>query len=85
MARRNQPKSDPSKIAEIASFVGKETQRDVEPKRGRSKRGITHEDTSQICFRIEKSRHKAIRVYCVENEIEIGELMDKIVRDQLNI
>lgn len=76
MAKR--PKRDPSKIAEISSFIGDATQEEV--RRGRtSKRGIIKEETSQICFRLEKDRHRALRVHCVQNDIEIGEFMDELL------
>jgi hypothetical protein len=73
------PKNDPSRIAEISSFIGDAT-RENDSSRGRtSKRGLTKEETSQICFRIEKARHRALRLYCVQSDIEIGEFMDELL------
>ena len=52
------------------------------PRVPRSKRGIDKKETSQICFRIEKDRHKAIRIYCLENDLEVGELLDQLLAEK---
>jgi hypothetical protein len=82
MARR--PNPDPQRIAHLSSFVAEQTTETTEPKAGRAKRDLTGEQ-SQICFKIEKERHKAIRVYCVQNDLEIGELMDRLIKDHLKL
>lgn len=55
----------------------KSTRERVDPRPSRSKRGISAADTSQICFRVNKDKHKALKVYCVENDLEIGEAMER--------
>lgn len=81
MARRNtQPDID--KIAGVSAFIGDNTKEETEPpaekaRAGRSKRGITIEDTSQICFRTAKAKHKALKLACVEADLEVGEALDE--------
>ena len=48
----------------------------VESRPTRSKRGIVAEETSQICFRVAKDKHKALKFYCLDNGLEIGEALE---------
>jgi hypothetical protein len=57
----------------------------ADAKPNKSKRGIDKSLTSQICFRIEKERHHALRVHCIQNRIEIGELLSDLIKDKLSI
>ena len=34
-------------------------------------------DESQICFKTPRPRHKALKLYCLSNEIHIGAYMNK--------
>lgn len=47
------------------------------PRRSRSKRRLKVGDTSQVCFRVPKHKHQALKLYCLENGLEIGEAMEK--------
>lgn len=49
----------------------------------RSKRGLTVNETSQVCFRLTKEKHKALKLYCLANDLEIGEAMEKAVDTML--
>jgi hypothetical protein len=53
----------------------------LEPRKGRSKRGITRDDpnTSQLCFRVEMSKHVALKTYCASHQREVGEVMDELL------
>lgn len=85
MARpRKNPADIATHVARVAEAVGEATEQDTEP-RSRSKRGIVLSDTSQICFRIEKDRHRALRMYCVEHDMEIGEVLDGLISKHLKI
>lgn len=81
MARKRK-EIDPNKINQIASFVSDNTEENIDAPKGRSKRGIAAKDTSQICFRIEKARHKAVKIYCMENDLEVGEFMDNLLAEK---
>ena len=83
--RKKRPAFDPSKIAAVAQAVGDMTAEDTEVRQSRSRRGIDRESTSQVCFRIEKERHHALKVYAVQNGKEIGELMDELIAKHLDI
>lgn len=83
--RKKRPAFDPNRIAAVAQAVGDMTSENVEIKQSRSRRGIDRENTSQVCFRIEKDRHHALKVYAVQNGKEIGELMDDLIAAHLGI
>jgi hypothetical protein len=53
----------------------------LEPRKGRSKRGVTKDDpnTSQICFRVPKDSHRALKAYCATHDKEIGEVLDDLL------
>ncbi len=88
MARRSSrrsPEDVARRISKVSAEVQEATQENTEPRPTRSKRGIVLSETSQICFRIEKERHKELRVYCVEQDMEIGEVLDELIRKHLGI
>lgn len=35
---------------------------------------------SQICFKLDRERHKALRLYCFENDIHIGDFFDELLK-----
>lgn len=80
---------DPAKLNNLANFssdAGRREHQDIEPRKGRSKRGLALADnTSQVCFRIEKDRHKKLKLYCVQNDLEVGELLDTLLSEKLGI
>lgn len=72
-------------IADLLSEDGnlekfKRVDEKVEPRRSRSKRGITPQvDTVNTCFRLEVERHRKIKAHCAYVGIEIGEFFDELL------
>lgn len=36
-------------------------------------------------FRIEKELHKKVRIYCIQNDLTLGELITKVLRRELGV
>jgi hypothetical protein len=73
-------------LPQVADIVARETTaEEVDPRPGRSRRAFSMEATSQVCFRIEKERHKKLKLYCVQNDLEIGEVLDNLIAKHLGI
>lgn len=70
---------DPNAIATAAAGAQFRSE-SIEARPVRSKRGLTTEESSQICFRIEKERHRAVKIHCVQNGLEVGEFLDDLLR-----
>ena len=68
---------DPSSLVSTAGQVSRETVESLAPRPSRSKRGLSNIETSQICFRVPKEAHHALKVYCLENRLEVGEAMER--------
>jgi len=69
-------------LPRVTDAVARETAEgniDVRPTHG----ALSAEGTSQVCFRIEKERHKKLRLYCVERDLEIGEVLDDLIAKHL--
>ena len=89
MAARRKPDADDnaSLVQDLDQFRRPQSELRLEPRKGRSKRGVTRDDpnTSQVCFRIEKDRHKALKAYCLDKDLEIGEILSDLVQKHLGI
>ena len=73
---------DVNKIAEVARFVGETTPERTSPRPPRSKRGVDPKTFGQCCFKLEKDRHQKLRLYCIENEIEIGQFLSDMLAEK---
>ena len=82
---KSRPAPDLALVSRVAEAVARETTEEEGPdhRPGRSRRALTTEATSQVCFRIEKERHKKLRLYCVERDLEIGEVLDDLIAKHL--
>ncbi|MEQ8393726.1 MAG: hypothetical protein RIC85_05065 [Gammaproteobacteria bacterium] len=69
--------SNLGRVNSLADQAEEQSHEEVYPRKGRSKRKIVTAETSQICFRVLKGKHKELRVYCTTNGIEIGEAMER--------
>jgi hypothetical protein len=57
--------------------------RDLPQRPRRSKRGISKDDTVQLCFRIAKALARQLKSYCCVNEMEIGEVGELAIKQFL--
>ena len=73
---------DPKTTADFAVRRGEEGSR---ARPGRSKRGLSGVVTSQCCFRLEVERHHALKLHCIQNRLEVGELISELLRKHIGI
>lgn len=66
-----------------AGLADQSQQQPTTARPSRSKRGITVGETSQVCFRLAKAKHRALKLYCLTNDLEIGEAMERAVDTML--
>lgn len=83
MAARKKPdiENNADLVQDLDQFRRPQPEARLEPRKGRSKRGVLREDpgTSNICFRTQKDNHRALKAYCAVHDKEVGEVMDELL------
>jgi hypothetical protein len=81
--RKPKPEDNALAVQDLEQFRRPQQQSEtrLEPRKGRSKRGVTKDDpnTSQVCFRVHKDSHRALKAYCAIHDKEVGEVLDELL------